>query len=259
VNYGPVGSAPVGALWQSVRPQGSVIYESVSDGVTLSDSVSFSALIQASAVEAFSLGDSVLSVLTGANSVSDGFSALDSVLSQLTGFNIVGEEFTLGDEILEIDFTEGAERIPVPVVSRYMRVPQQDREQVVPVFTEYADVMRVPAEHRTMKVRSDMSKFLGTFFKQPNEVKDYDIDYTDFLAEILPPVSLATCEVIVECLNGDDTSLTNSLNVINTPVVKVWLSGGTHGYDYKLTARTTMTGTPARVDEREFKIKIREI
>lgn len=101
--------------------------------------------------------------------------------------------------------------------------------------------------------------YLGTWPKQPADVKDYDVDYTDWLAEITPAVTITSVVVTVSCLTDPtDTALLNTFNVISSPKIKVWLSAGTSRKDYKITVRATMTGSPARVDEREFKIKVRD-
>lgn len=90
---------------------------------------------------------------------------------------------------------------------------------------------------------------LGNFFKQPSEVVDYDIDYTDWLTS---GDNVQSCNVTVA-----PAGLTIDSTFINDPRVKIWLSGGTVGAQYKLTARTTTAD--GRVKEDEFKVKVKEI
>lgn len=92
---------------------------------------------------------------------------------------------------------------------------------------------------------------LETFTKQPDEVKDYDIDYSPWLL----PISDTLDEVVpkVECLTDpSDTSLvcTHDDVLTTTTRAKFWVRGGTAGNRYKLTAlATTVEG---RVDESEL-------
>ena len=92
---------------------------------------------------------------------------------------------------------------------------------------------------------------LETFIKQPNEVKDYDIDYSPWLL----PIGDTLDEVVptVECLTDpDDTTLICGVNDVLTTTTraKFWVRGGTAGNRYKLTALAyTVEG---RVDESEL-------
>lgn len=90
---------------------------------------------------------------------------------------------------------------------------------------------------------------LGNFSKQPVEVKDYDVDYSEWLTDG-DSVSSATVVVAPTGLSVDSI-------FINDPRVKVWLSGGTNGTQYKLTV--TMTSTDGRVKEDEFKVKVKDV
>lgn len=90
---------------------------------------------------------------------------------------------------------------------------------------------------------------LGNFTKQPVEVKDYDIDYSEWLTTG-DNVESATVEVA-------PTGLTIEATYINDPRIKVWVAGGTDGTQYKLTV--TMTSADGRVKQDEFKIRVKEV
>lgn len=91
---------------------------------------------------------------------------------------------------------------------------------------------------------------LEKFDKQPVEVLDYDINFSDWMQA-------------GDTINGltvtADTGITvnsSSYNV-NTHTVKVWLAAGIDGNTYKVTA--TITTTNGRTKQAEIKIKVREI
>ena len=90
---------------------------------------------------------------------------------------------------------------------------------------------------------------LSKFRKQPDEVKDYDIDYGPWLDPIND--TLDTVEFVVECLDDeDDFSLVVFNHQITPTTAKLWLQGGTDGLVYKVTVKAF---TPAgRIDESEL-------
>lgn len=90
---------------------------------------------------------------------------------------------------------------------------------------------------------------LGSFNKQPVEILDYDIDYSEWLTPG-DNVESARVEVTPQGLLVDAT-------YINDPRVKVWVSGGTHGSAYKLTV--TMTTADGRRKQDEFRIKVKDV
>lgn len=96
---------------------------------------------------------------------------------------------------------------------------------------------------------------LDTFTKQPAEVKDYDVDYAPWLLPIGDTLNEVTATI--ECLTDpDDTSLVCDLIWYTVTYCKFWMSGGTAGNRYKLTARaTTVEG---RVDESELIFVVRD-
>ena len=93
--------------------------------------------------------------------------------------------------------------------------------------------------------------------KQPAEVKDYPIDYSQWLAEIIGGDTLAFAVAAAVCT----TDATNTALVVNQVVVSgsalaIWLSGGTDNQNYKVTVTATTTG--GRVDQSEFIVKIKD-
>lgn len=96
---------------------------------------------------------------------------------------------------------------------------------------------------------------LKTYQKQPADQKDYDIDYSDWLAGVTPADTLATVVATVTCTSAspDNTLVVNSTTVSATSV-KFMVSGGTSGKTYKLTSLATTAGVDGfvRKDETEL-------
>ncbi len=88
---------------------------------------------------------------------------------------------------------------------------------------------------------------LQKFTKQPNDVLDYDIDFSDWL------VSGDEVESVTVTA---ETGITVDSTNITSEIVKIWLSGGTDGSSYKVTALAVTEG--GRTKEKEFIIKIKE-
>lgn len=90
---------------------------------------------------------------------------------------------------------------------------------------------------------------LGTFTKQPLEVIDYDIDYSDWLSD--------TDFLVSDVTTVDGSGLIIDSSIVLAPdVLKIWLSGGTDGLTYKITA--LITTDDGRVKEDEFRIRIKD-
>lgn len=89
---------------------------------------------------------------------------------------------------------------------------------------------------------------LGTFTKQPVEVKDYDLDYSEWL---VAADTVEAAEVTVE-----PAGLTVRSVFTQDKKIKVWLSAGTNGTVYNLTV--TMTTAYGRVKQDEFKVKVKD-
>ena len=93
---------------------------------------------------------------------------------------------------------------------------------------------------------------LAKFEKQPADVQDFDIDFTEWLAAMNNDTAPGPGGVVVEA----DAGITILAYVLNDGVVKVWTSGGTSGVTYKITA--TVTTTINRVKQAEIKVKVKE-
>lgn len=100
---------------------------------------------------------------------------------------------------------------------------------------------------------------LGTFYKQPAETLDFDIDFAQFLADGDTLVS------------AGDPPVPSPLNVVVTPAgltvggtyvvdngttIKQWLSGGTNGARYKISI--TATSNAGRVKQVEFVVRVKD-
>ena len=90
---------------------------------------------------------------------------------------------------------------------------------------------------------------LSFFIKQPSDVKDYDVEYQDWLAE---RDTVLDAEVVL----SPGTSVTLDTFYVVHPRVNVWLSGGVHGETCKVTVTTTTSA--GRVRQDEFRVKIKE-
>ena len=90
--------------------------------------------------------------------------------------------------------------------------------------------------------------------KQPVDVKDYPINYSEWLAENGDTLSDVTAAVT--CLTGDDASLlVHSLTLAPTKA-SVRLSGGLDGQRYKVSVTVTTQG--GLVDQSEFIVKVKD-
>jgi hypothetical protein len=92
---------------------------------------------------------------------------------------------------------------------------------------------------------------LAKFEKQPADVQDFDIDFTEWLAA-MSDTAPGPGGAIVEA----DAGITILSSVLTDGVVKVWTSGGTDGTTYKITATVSTEGN--RVKQAEIKIKVKE-
>ena len=82
---------------------------------------------------------------------------------------------------------------------------------------------------------------LGTFYKQPSEVKDYTISYSEWLAGIEDSVNDATAAVVCTSDQTDTSLAVKSVHISPTSVT-VWLSGGTDRRKYKVTVQASTVG-----------------
>lgn len=96
---------------------------------------------------------------------------------------------------------------------------------------------------------------LNKYVKQPDEVKDYDIDYSAWLAPMVD--SISSTAVTINCLNDPlDTTLICDSFSYSADRVKLWMSGGTANKKYKVTVDTTTIG--GRLDESELIFSIKD-
>lgn len=88
---------------------------------------------------------------------------------------------------------------------------------------------------------------IGTMNKQSADVLDYDIDYSQWM-----PVGDHVQSAVVTAATG----LTLDSNFINDPFVKIWISGGASGTNYKVTI--TMTTQDGRIKQDEFNVRVKD-
>lgn len=90
---------------------------------------------------------------------------------------------------------------------------------------------------------------LATYTKQPDEVLDYDIDYTDWL----DGDTLLGAEAAVSP-SGELTVL-DPMPIVGDRV-KIWASSGVSGGSYKVEVTITTNG--GRVKQDEVRIRVKE-
>jgi hypothetical protein len=96
---------------------------------------------------------------------------------------------------------------------------------------------------------------LDTKQKQPVEVKDYPIDYSEWLGTVNDTIVSVDAQVV--CLSNPDDAALVVRDVYNsTTAVVVWLSGGTDREKYKVSITVTTAG--GRVDQSEFIVKVKD-
>jgi len=82
--------------------------------------------------------------------------------------------------------------------------------------------------------------------KDPQEVLDYDIDWSERLVDDI---------IVGSTWAVDDATLTIAADVASDTATKVWLSGGTLGAQYILT--NTITTAEGRTMEQSVKLRIK--
>ena len=95
---------------------------------------------------------------------------------------------------------------------------------------------------------------LAKYEKQPAEVKDYDIDYSEWLGPVADTVA-STTAIVTSVTETVPTLEIDSIMETST-TVKLWISGGTAGVSYKVTVQMTTTG--GRLDESELVFKVKD-
>jgi hypothetical protein len=96
---------------------------------------------------------------------------------------------------------------------------------------------------------------LEKYEKQPAEVKDYDIDYSEWLAPMGDALQDVT--TAITCVTDPtDTALVCNAVFTSPTQAKFWMAGGTDGQRYKLTAQATTQG--GRLDESELIFTVKD-
>lgn len=100
---------------------------------------------------------------------------------------------------------------------------------------------------------------LGKFIKQPDEVLDYEFDFTPWLADRSDTIVSQTVTAAALPAAGIVPSLMAISAITNTlGVIRFYASGGTSGVKYEVTCTITTASTPARVKQSEMIIAVKE-
>lgn len=105
---------------------------------------------------------------------------------------------------------------------------------------------------------------MQTFKKQPQDVLDFDVNLTDWFSTV-PGDNISSVAISVELFDDDLTPLVYgalphpgyTLMGANPVRFKLWLSGGSDGFIYKVTC--LISSEQDRVKEMEFKIKVNDL
>lgn len=94
-----------------------------------------------------------------------------------------------------------------------------------------------------------MPSILGKFTKQPDEVLDYDVSYVDWFSNRTDAPSSHNVTV--------PAGITKVSDSLTGKVVRVVLSGGTAGAQYKIT--TLLTTSTGVIKEADFIVKVKAV
>lgn len=100
---------------------------------------------------------------------------------------------------------------------------------------------------------------LGTFYKQPAETLDYDIDFSavlddnDTLVSTGNPAVPSPLNVVV---SPAGLTVGSTFVIENGKTIKQWLSGGASRVKYKITL--TVTSNAGRVKQVEFMVNVKD-
>lgn len=95
-------------------------------------------------------------------------------------------------------------------------------------------------------------------FKDPDEILDFDIDWTSRLLsadELEDGVTTPTDAIATSTFTLSAGSLTKGVDTYSSTRTKVWLSGGEEGESYQILNRITTTG--GRTMDQTVKLKIK--
>ena len=102
-----------------------------------------------------------------------------------------------------------------------------------------------------------MAGILGTFVKQPADELDYDLDFTEWLADADPADTLQAAESAL-ISNHTPATLVLGPTIIfgDDKQVKIWVSAGADGELGKVA--TTITTTNGRTKQVDWRVRVRE-
>lgn len=92
---------------------------------------------------------------------------------------------------------------------------------------------------------------LGTYRKQPADVRDIPITFYDYLAEFGDGDTITSAVAT----SSNPALVIDSVSTFDTSVV-VWVSGGLDGGSYKVTI--TATTVAGRVKQVEFRVRVKD-
>ncbi|HEX6273438.1 MAG TPA: hypothetical protein VFZ53_10365 [Polyangiaceae bacterium] len=95
---------------------------------------------------------------------------------------------------------------------------------------------------------------LGTLLKDPSAKLDYTIDFGGWL-ESDETISTATWSRSPVGITISGGSYAPSISSDGKSCT-VWLESGTAGTEYTITVQVTTNNSPARIDERSFKVQV---
>jgi len=98
---------------------------------------------------------------------------------------------------------------------------------------------------------------LKRFVKDPQEVLDYTIDWSEWLVagDTINAVTVTTPAGISTTTGG--TPATPAAPSFTTTTTKIWVAGGTAGASYDIACRVTTVGT--RQGERSITIQVKDL
>ena len=100
---------------------------------------------------------------------------------------------------------------------------------------------------------------LGTFYKQPADTFDYDIDFSQFLSDGDTLVSAGNPPIpspLNVAVTPTGLTIGGTYVVDNGTTIKQWISGGVDGGRYKISV--TATSNAGRVIQVEFVVRVKD-
>ncbi len=132
-------------------------------------------------------------------------------------------------------------------------IPVRGESRTIPVLAE-SRVIPVPAESRVMLVSLDDEAPMETRFKDPGDTLDYTRDFGEFLesGEEIDTIDWAVSP------SGPTIGSSSYAPTVSSDGKRatVWLSGGSAGVTYTVTATATTDNVPPRIKDASFKLEI---